>query len=215
MDTKQIDAIVKRTQRAWYEDGLWDLGIGLIYLLLGLFYYLVAANRMQPILGIGVTIAQVVLIIASFWIVGWLVRTLKERITYPRTGYITMHRPSGARGFRRGVMNALLAFTLSGILVLVSKVSGLQLFSGAAVLLALAYLYLAYRFGVLRFAIVAVLTVGLGFVSAFLRLGDYPAAAVLFTGEGVIWLASGALTLWHFLRTTQPANPAERYGEPE
>lgn len=89
MDTEQrIDRVIRRTQRYWYEDGLTEIGLGALYLGIGL---IAAAQVVLPpgplVLAISV-LGLPVLFLAGGWALKRGIAAAKEQVTYPRTGYV-------------------------------------------------------------------------------------------------------------------------------
>jgi hypothetical protein len=123
----------------------------------------------------------------------------KERLTYPRTGYVTLppgrHRvlaaPAPASAWRSSGCsppdNELALGALQGVK---SSFSGLSL-----------------RTGLVRLAVVGIVALGGGLVATTLGLGASLGSALAFGAAGVAAVLSGAWALSHYLRTT--ASPTE------
>jgi hypothetical protein len=73
-----IQTLMLRARRYWFVDGFWEIGIGLVLLVDGVTF-LATSAKWTP-LGL--------LVVPYSGILGvYLIRRLKESITYPRTGY--------------------------------------------------------------------------------------------------------------------------------
>ena len=199
-----LSEIKKRTERYWYRDGLWEIGFGLANLLLGLFYLLTTLVSWQGPAALALTALQMVVIVGVFLMIGRVVAFLKERITYPRTGYVAYRRPSGRSRLQKIAMAALLSAGMATLIAVIARyqASDNQTALVSAVLLAAAMVFLAYRFSLLRFYALAVLTVGLGLVIASLPITDPMTMVVLFGGFGLLLIASGLITLVIYLNQT-------------
>src|SRR5262245_28158908 len=95
----KMEQMVRKTRRYWYDDGFVEIGTGILLTLVALWlalrniipresdWYPIATTGL-PLLIMGAGIGGVVLI-----------RRLKERITYPRTGYVSFDKNSNWRGW--------------------------------------------------------------------------------------------------------------------
>ncbi len=198
----EIDQTIQRTQRYWYTDGLAEIAAGLVVLILGLLY-LPLMLLPQGAAALAVGLGQPVLILLGWWLSGRAVRRLKERITYPRTGYVAYPRKK-RRGWGKAAVTAL---CVAVFVVLVQTLIGereqlLPVITGA--FFALAFALMGYRLGLARFYLLAAFVLGLGVLTQQLGLRDMQQTAFFFSGIGLSWIASGAITLAHYLRNTQP-----------
>ena len=110
----EIDGVARRTRRYWYEDGFAELASGGLMLLAGIG--LAAAYRIFAGLGRWVAgshgrAGMVVLVVviaaqALALIIGRAMRgeiqAAKERVTYPRTGYVAYRQPRPKQRSLRG-----------------------------------------------------------------------------------------------------------------
>jgi hypothetical protein len=91
--TLSVAEAKKRAGRAWFDDGIWSIVIGVAFLLMGL-EHLGPKSGPGAFWGSMLTWTGIFLAIEeniSGWIIGWL----KARITYPRTGYVApLHQQS-------------------------------------------------------------------------------------------------------------------------
>ncbi len=203
-----IQEVKRQTQRYWYVDGLTELGAGALILLLGLLYLLIAvlgpSTTADWLMGIG----QPGILLVGYLIVNSVIRQLKERITYPRTGYVTYRQPKGKLRVAQLIFTVLLAagvaYMLSTLGINFGQNALLGLMLGAAVA------YLGYDYGLRRFYALAAFMLAVGLLCAYLSLNDTYTMALFFGLCGTGWLVSGAATLRGYLRQTLPAADAER-----
>ncbi len=200
-----IDQITQRTQRYWYVDGLAEMAGGGILLLLGLFFAVVRWIPNVQFRSVLLAFGQPVLILAGVYGAGKLVAHLKERITYPRTGYVAYKRN---RGGRRALAFIAAAAVTAIVVVMVALT---QNFLGenwlpiiSATLVALFTLYLAYQFGLKRFYVLSGFTFLLGLATAWLAVSDELSSTFFFSTLGCMWILSGAWTLRQYLVKTSP-----------
>ncbi len=82
MGEHEIRAAQQRARRYWMEDGLPDLSMGVLLLYMGAFMLLSPAQRHAP-LGQALGLCWIALGLGAFWLLKWI----KGRTTFPRTGY--------------------------------------------------------------------------------------------------------------------------------
>lgn len=205
---KEINETIKRTKRYWYVDGFSEIGVGLLLIVIILFNHL-AGLVQQPLLQIILFVAGLpALIILGSRGLSRVVVKLKEKYTYPRTGYVAYQGKTGSRRWKR----ILLAGTL-GLLVgaLTSLLSGSlpifyqQLF--VILMIALAYIYIGYSIGLKRFFWIAGATLALGGALILAGASEAQYLLIFFVGQGLIWIVSGLAAMRQYFGSTQP--PAE------
>ena len=200
MESKMLD-VEQRVKRYWYEDGIVELAIGGMFILLGLYFGL------QGIFGEGSrasVIMQVGLFVVVFGgIVGvqWVVNTLKAKLTYPRTGYVE-YRKDGQdikkqRNIFMGVALALLAASIvlfDFFLYLDSMILGTGVIVGA--------IFIALRgksTGVTRFYVMGVFSILFGVGLSLDKLSQEYNLALFYGLFGVVVMISGGLVLRDYL----------------
>ena len=121
-----IEKIEKRTAQSFYSDGLAEISLGLIFLLLGGYFFAQAVVPEGSALGSALSLLSVLVIVSAGFLVSRILRFLKGRITYPRTGYVAFKKkkPSPKRRAATmivaGIIGAAMAtkfFTFSGFSV--------------------------------------------------------------------------------------------------
>lgn len=194
----------KRVQRYWYVDGISELGAGLFILLLAGSYALTGwlDQRYGSTTGQGLFLPVVVLI--GYFGVRWFVRTAKQRITYPRTGYVSYPRKQ-TRRWLKPIWFIALSGGLSGAVIVLGKQFGmawLPLFAG--LMIALAMIWIGARIGLVRFYGLAGVVFLCGAFTAWLRLPEPFSTAAFFGLIGGVWALSGVVVLVDYLRKTKP-----------
>jgi hypothetical protein len=197
----QVEAAPRRAVRYWFEDGLVEIGAGILFLALaGLF----ALEGLAPANSPGAALSALglpLVILGGMLLVGLAVRAAKERLTYPRTGYVAYPAAGPARRILAGVIGA--GVSLAIVWLLAARPS-LQLALGAlqGVALAIVFMALSLRTGLARLAMVGFVALGGGLVATTLALGASLGSALAFGAAGVAAVLSGALALSRYLRTT-------------
>jgi hypothetical protein len=205
-----VDSVMKRTLSSWYEDGLADLTMGGYFLVLGAALLAQAltpdSSPLHLLWGAGIPLVLILGGVAA----GWIVKQLKSRLTYPRTGYISFERRQGASRIGRIITVAVIAGLVSaGTVVLSGRLESLTLIFGLITFGTFAYLW--QRLGMGRYAVVAFwcLVVGLGLTPLPLTMEQGGAAFWVLAGLG---LAVEGFVAWRRFDRTAPQAEASDEG---
>lgn len=196
-----IEVAPRRAARYWYEDGLVEIGAGLLFLLLaGLFAVegLAPAGSLPPWFS---AFGLPVIVLGGMIVLGLALRTLKQRLTYPRTGYVAYPPTRPIRKALAGIIGGVVSLLL--VLLLLSHpewLAALPAVQGAVV--AAVWLLLSIRMGVPRMAVQGLLALGAGVIVSLIGLGTSLGTAVVFGAIGLGSLISGTFVLSRYLRMT-------------
>lgn len=185
----QIDQLQKQTFRYYYEDGLAELAVGVLFTVIGLNLWLVSIAPQGTALALAAWIALPVLTIGGVFWVQRFVRKLKERQVYPRTGYIAYDtRPSPYRWLVLGVplLVAILAIIYSD-----SRFNRESVMGG--ILLCLILVTIGTRVNLWRLIGMGIFGLLLGVSLAFLVSSEHAGLALTYAATGLALLASGGL----------------------
>lgn len=202
-DTKEPQL---RARQYFYVDGTFEFGFGLMCLLLAGYFYM--ETHVHGWLSAIVDVSLVLVMIGGGILVNLLTRKLKERVTYPRTGYISYRREKQPKNIRRIMISSITGGLIASLVtVLVSaprhpNVAVMPVFSG--ILLGLVLAIIGWRTAILRFYLMAVLSAVVGIALGFSGLENYPGLVAYYTAIAVILLFTGACVLRSYLRQ----NPA-------
>ncbi|HEX2978788.1 MAG TPA: hypothetical protein VHO48_00860 [Anaerolineaceae bacterium] len=200
-----IQDTIQRTQRYWYIDGVSEIAIGVVILVMALFYLVIGLLDPGSVSAFIVGIGQPVIILIGWWFSGKAVRAVKERLTYPRTGYVAYRSEKAKRKVSRFLISCLIAAGTIVLLTLVtSRISQYLLPTISAAVICAAVLFSGYRFGLTRFYLLGIYTLLAGILTSWLQLSDSFSSALFFGLFALGWIVSGGLTLIHYLRSTQP-----------
>ncbi|MCX6070743.1 MAG: hypothetical protein NTU91_07780 [Chloroflexi bacterium] len=198
-----IEGAPRRPVHYWYDDGLAEIGVGLLFLVLAALFAVegrAPAGSLPPWFS---ALGLPVVVVSGMIVLGLSMRAVKERLTYPRTGYVSYPRTGPARKWLAGVIGGGVSFLL--VLFLAARpdwMIALPALQGAAV--AVVFLLLSFRSGVLRLALQGVLALATGLIVSFVGVGTSVSTALVFGSVGLASLISGLLVLAHYLRTTAP-----------
>jgi hypothetical protein len=201
-----IDRVIQRTHRYWYEDGLNEIATGCMFVLCGLFLFMMysvpAGSLLAPVLAVGF----IILVAFGGSPVSRAVKAVKNRITYPRTGYVSYRRP-GSSG-RPYVIGASVGIGLAVLGIILSKVhtpawlGSMSMVQG--LILGAVLLYLGHKLGLARFYVLAFLSALIGVIVALNGFDEALGSAAYFGAMGLVLTASGLFTLRTYLSQTQP-----------
>ena len=202
--------IEQKTRQYWYVDGTAEIFIGLLLAVTGAL--VLAMEQLPP--GswqrLSVVAGMMVIILGGAWLGGKLVRAVKARITYPRTGYVSYRRPSRQRRLRNFLIMIPIA-VLWAILVLIlgnGLIAWIPLIDG----LVLSAILGVAGVGLLRFYLLAGLSLIVGSTLAYLQIGGNAGQFMFDSIMGLSLAVSGTITLIHYLRQT-PAPEDGAHGE--
>jgi hypothetical protein len=111
-----LDEALKRPQRYWNVDGLAELVMGCVWLVWGVC--LLIQDILPPGRWTSVYAAVVpLLLVISSLSANWVVKKLKAKLTYPRTGYVKLNRPGAASRIASGLVAAGVAAAIVALVI--------------------------------------------------------------------------------------------------
>ena len=197
----ELEKVERSTYRYWYTDGLAEISTGCVFGLLGIFFLAQGLAPGGPLAMLSAVILPLIMIVGSL-LARRLVNEGKNRLTYPRTGYVSYHRQPRRSRWQTAVV-AIFVAALAVIVVqrISLSLSWVLLAEGAIIGAGLAYP--GYRFGLQRFYALAILSVvaaaGAAQNTQDANLGN----AIYFGAVAVGLLISGVLTLIGYLRSNR------------
>ena len=203
---KDINETIKRTKRYWYVDGFAEIGIGILLIVIILFNTFAIGQARQPLTQILLSVIGLpVLILLGGRGVSWIVNKLKEKYTYPRTGYVSYPRRTGSQKWKRVLLSAIIAAAIGALTSFFGgTLPPILQYTFIALMIALAYIYIGYTLGLARFYLIAIATLSLLLFPLLLDLREETFYLLFFCGQGFLWIISGAVTLCNYLSSTQP-----------
>ena len=204
-----VDTAIRRTQAYWYVDGLAEITVGLLFVVISLYFLAQARIKTLSINPILTNFSLLVAILLVLWVLRQALQAIKARLTYPRTGYVAApHMQKSLRWQRYGI-TAWLALVCISLVILAlhsqTSPSWVPLLTGAVI--GLTILVLSYRSRLMRFVFLACALVLIGALVSFINPGQTLAMALSSVANGACFIISGGVTLVHYLHGTQP--PAE------
>lgn len=197
--TDHLRDLEDRPKRYWNVDGIPELMMGLVWILWGGALLVGEAIPRGSAANIYWMVFPAVLVLSGV-ASNWAVRKLKERLTYPRTGYIEYREPGPLVRLATGALVVLTAAALAALIV-TGRAAGVEHSAAPAigVILSLAFVVLSVRQKAPHFLALAGVALALGAAFAGLKLG-WAGMNWLFVWLGVSAALMGAWRLRRYLR---------------
>lgn len=190
-----VDAVTQRAQRYWIEDGLVEIMLGLLFLLMGAG----SLARLALPRWLSLDLLTSALTVVGALGLTWGFKKLKEQISFPRCGYVALPQPTR---MSRAVMFAMVA-GFGAIFSLLLSGNGLAV-PLVAVSLGMAFVVAGFQARVPRMIWEGTLTLIFGaFLYWFTHLSASKGVLALMAMIGASTAIIGALQLRRFLK----ANP--------
>lgn len=202
---RQVREARRRAHRHWYADGLAEIVIGAVFGAVGLYFaaqVAVEAALPEPSgpLKVVLNLLLPAIVVVAALAARRAIRAAKERLVYPRVGFVRYPRRRG-RPFLAGAVGGLLAVSTSALLRQAPAVEAwiptIQGFLIGGGLVALA------RFaGLPRLFVPGLCSALAGVVISLLGVSSSVAGGLYFGAMGIVLLAGGGLAFRRFLSAT-------------
>jgi hypothetical protein len=192
----RIDNLVKQTYRYYYEDGLVEVAIGLLFAAVGLLLLAWQSIAYSPLVSILVVMGLLVLVIGGIYLIKRVVRETKERLTYPRTGYVAYRQGEPSKG--RWIIPVVALGIVFISLFLPDSLTGMSVIVGA--LMGAVLILIGYRVNLLRFYIVGITAIVSGAAFSWSDVTEFIAVGLTFAVAGGALLLAGGFAFINYLR---------------
>ncbi|WP_420641878.1 hypothetical protein [Candidatus Leptofilum sp.] len=200
---KDLNKTIRRSQQYWFDDGLVELLLGLLFLVLsGLFWWqVVSDSEYAPLVG---GIAMPFIIILGSILMGVALRWLKQRPVYPRTGYVTYVKPTNRQRGMSGLLGLIIGIVMAVAVTQFELAKLTAAFIGAG--LGFGLFLIGNHMGVLRFHLLAIWAVASGVLITFLGVDESLAATLALGLVGLGMMLSGGFAFWRYWQNSEPGN---------
>ena len=201
-----IKETMQRTYRYLYDDGLMEIAAGLLLLASALLFLIWHYLQAQPWLSALFAAGLLVVVLGGALYLRSAVAGVKERVTYPRTGYVAYREetdPAGARWL------LLLATVDTSIVLLFLPATFSQMIVAEGIVTAVMLALLGRRLALTRFYLLALLALLLSGIIAGWQRSDLLGSALFLGLTGLLLAVSGLLALRRYLQ--QHPRPDEAY----
>lgn len=195
----KIDHTVQRTRQYWFIDGLAELSVGGLFILLAVYFFIQAILPAGSPALLIFQLSFVFLLFGMIFFSRYMLKKLKDRITFPRTGYVSYKKASK----KQKLLSTSIAFTIAAIPMIIFFVTPfsfnwIPVFTG--LLVGAIWLISALRIGLLRLYLQALLSLILGVLISLVNLDAYPSLAIYYGVMGIVLALSGGIVLSNYLR---------------
>ena len=193
--TESINQIKKQAFRYYYEDGLVELAVGGLFAIIGLNTWLISILPSGTPLSLAAWIALPILTIGGIIGVQWMVKSLKERLVHPRTGFIDYStKPNPYRWY---VIGGALAMVVVVALLPYEWLNRESVAGGTIMFLIL--VSIGAQVDLRRLITIGNLALVLGIGLAFLPGNEHAGLSLTYAGAGFALLVSGGFALRSYL----------------
>jgi hypothetical protein len=209
MTTDPLQNAQKRAMQYWYVDGTFEFSFGGICLILAAYFY-VSHLLTDSWMGGLMIVFFILVMLGGGWLVNRLVMRMKERITFPRTGYVSFVRKTGSSRWGRALLLGSVAGIISALmtLLLANRPAGFDwMVTASGLLFGAVVTYLGFRTGATRFFVNAAISFALGIALGFANLPENLGLAVFYGLLGLALLIVGGISLWQYLRQNPNIQP--------
>ena len=206
LDEKQL-----RARQYWYVDGTYEFNMAGIFLLLT-GYFLLLAKFEGTKFGAFLSVIMVLVFLGGIFGVSWLIRQLKNRVTFPRTGYVAYQRENKEKRKKRlvwvggfsGILSVLIIMAINNASTPLNWIPG---FTGA--MMAIASIIFGVRMRIVRFYWIAALSMVIGLATMIIPTDLTIGLAIYYGVMGMIMLVIGGFVLSTYLRSTTPPEESD------
>jgi hypothetical protein len=204
--------ILEKAYSHWIKDGIVEIGLGILFTGVGAFraiiHFAVANSNTYYWLAAGLLLFM----LACGGGFNWAVKSVKARVTYPRTGFMAIKpRTYNAKTIIRFIIILILAGAVGGTLGWLSTQPDAQ-FAGIfvpiiqGIIYAAVIIYGAIRIKVNRLFILAVFSIGIGVTIGLANFGIVLGISFFYFSIGLAQILSGSLALMQFLISHEPVD---------
>ncbi len=192
----QVDETVRRVHKYLYDDGLIEIGVGILFVVVGFGLVAFVAIQDNIIMGVALIAGLLALATGGALFTKRALEAVKERVTYPRTGYVSYRSEETNRGRWLVPVAVLLLLILS--LFLPDELTRISSMIGALMFVIICSL--GYRLRLRRFYAIGSIALLAGASTSLLFDDEAIGAGVTFSVTGFALLISGGLTFSTYLR---------------
>lgn len=197
--SKDFDQVTRRTHQYWFVDGFVELSVGVIFLVISLYFYLQTILPNGSLVLFILQAGFVALLIGAIFLGRYVVGKLKSSLVFPRTGFVSYKKASNKHRTASVVLGTVIA-SLNVALFVTSPKTLYFIPAVTGLIVGIVWLILAYRIGLIRFYLQSMLSMLLGAGLSMMKYDVYQSLAVYYGTMGIILLISGGATLAKYLQ---------------
>jgi len=207
---EEIKKIERRMFRHNLEDGVFEIVFGIFLLLSGFFVFAYSFMSKKTIFPLAFFLGYSLTIFLSLLLMKKMVRSLREKLTWPRTGYVS-YQEGKQRRLKAGLRGGITGFCfpiLAGLAQdLMGSVPGFYSYPAVfGLVLVISFCWISFRSGLIRFAAFGGLYAVIGLILSFSGWKHMQAWAAICGVIGISLLLSGLFVSRRYLhRNPVPA----------
>jgi len=206
MNTKKY---LNRAYAHWLKDGIFEIGIGILFAGVGALRAIIHFAGQKSAAYYWLSAGLLLFMIGVAWGNKRFGEALKERITYPRTGFMAF-KPY-TYNYKRILVLFIFAGILGGGVGVLATQPNQQEIGGIVpitqgIVGAIVFTYTAQRIEVKRLYYLAVFSLGIGLVIGVLGVGVVLGLSFFYLSIGLTMIVTGCLALVQFLRSHEPVD---------
>jgi hypothetical protein len=198
-----LSDVEQRVKRYWYTDGIGELTGGGMFILLGIYFaaqqYFGEHSLFSGLLQAGL----VIFLIGGMSLGRWLIKALKSRVTYPRTGYVEYHVDPQSTNRRRVIVAVVAGLVAAFSLVFAKRIASFLNLTLAltGILVGVILIFLQGRgSGLERFYALGAVSIVLGTALSLSGLPDGYGLGLFYGLMGIAFVISGGIVLHRYLQ---------------
>ena len=195
---------LNRAYAHWLKDGIFEIGIGILFAGVGTLRAIIHFAGEKSAAYYWLSAGLLLFMIGVAWGSKRFGNALKERITYPRTGYMAF-KPYNYN-YKKILVLLIFAGVLGGVLGVLATQPNQQEIGGIVpitqgIVGAIVFTYAAKRIEVKRLYYLAVFSLGIGLVIGVLEVGVVLGLSFFYLSIGLAMVVTGFVALAHYLRS--------------
>lgn len=202
------DNAALRARQYWYTDGFNEMAFGTICGVLGLYFLTQTLLSGDSLLRTLLEAGFIVIVGGTGLLAGTAVNKLKQRLTYPRTGYVAYRKGPKSRRLLMVGLTAAVSGGLAAVFAILPVWQAWMPLASAGIIGA-AWVFVGIQSGLARFFVLAMVSLLAGAGLAFSGLENIPALGVYYLLMAVALFVSGGVTLYRYLHATTGPQPEE------
>jgi hypothetical protein len=202
MERPDLNEIARRPEKYWSADGLPEIVMGSLWMVWGSAW--VIGERLPRDWANIYWMAAPLLLVISSLVAVWVIKRLKARLTFPRTGYVEWKAQSARVRLATAVLAMVTAAVLAAVVFGGDAGMGRHAPVVLGAILALAFLAAGVRQRAPHLLVLAAVAIALGLAVGVVAEG-WTAVHWLFIGLGAATSIAGGLRLASFMGKHPPA----------
>jgi len=198
-----LSNVEQRVKRYWYTDGIGELTGGGMFILLGIYFAVQQYLGENSLVGGLLQAGLVIFLIGGMSLGRWLIKALKSRVTYPRTGYVEYHVDRKSTNRRRVIVAVGAGLVAAFSMVFAQQIASFLNLTLAltGILVGIILIFLQGRgSGLERFYALGAISIVLGIALSLSGLPEGYSLGLFYGLMGLAFIISGGIILRRYLQ---------------